>query len=874
MKKITAMMLAVALSVSAFIPAVKAESEDRTEVYEQAAECLDAIGAVKYDESIDFSAYITREEFCCLITDYFDFDKTASSSNGTTPFLDVEPTRESFASIKTLYDRGYIPEIKSRRFMPEDNITVADAATIMVNILGYYTNADSKGGYPNGYITVAYEKGIFTETIGDYKSQLTYGNVYKMLCDVLDVAVPEWKITGGEIGYTVNADNTVLKEYFKTEELKGIVTGTKYTSLTDPLARTASDEITIDGITYKSASDFSDMLGLYVRYYVSYYDDKNEGKVVYITEKQNNIKEINSDNFGAFEESRMMYYPNGKDEGTKKYLNLSDGLDIIYNGCAYTGYGALSDIKINSGNIKWIDNDNDNKADILSITEYENFYIDSLDKTNRIVYDYDNNKNLKMHSSEAIVEIFDAEGTKISFSDLKKGDLISVAKSETETEPLIRAYVVVNVVSGKIEQVDEDYYYIGGTAYKKSYDMVKELSMNMEGDFLLDITGKIAVFIDSTSDDYTTAVVYKYLYNFDEQETNIILFTKSETFEQYVLRDKVSINGISIRSETPEETEYIQDLMPVGSVIRYKINSDNLLYNVRVPLAMRTDSDGNKVPVQSDDFRVIFEGSSFKYRNGLLDGELVITSDTEIFSLPKDEEWNEKSKFGMLSTSSFSGGSSYSKSFIAYAIGDNDVNIADVMIIRDMSKGSIGNSTNMVLVTKVMNSISDDNEMGILVKGVAGGNTVEYFSTDSTVIEESGIARGDIIRVGVDSNGYITKVQKIYNADESNLYGALLAPNDGVCENTSSFDSEFRVVIGTVDSISDNYMRFTMRKLSNGQFYDDPSICRVSGPTVIKYETDNSNAVPSVCSVNDIIRGDKIIVRMSLADAKEIIILR
>ena len=100
-------------------------------------------------------------------------------------------------------------------------------------------------------------------------------------------------------------------------------------------------------------------------------------------------------------------------------------------------------------------------------------------------------------------------------------------------------------------------------------------------------------------------------------------------------------------------------------------------------------------------------------------------------------------------------------------------------------------------------------------------------------------------------------------------------PDEGVSENTASFDSEFRVAVGYVSDISEGYMRLKLVKKSGDSFYEDTAICKTEGASVALYDSGNSYSRElQTCSVNDIIRGDRVVIRMQLAAAKEIVIIR
>jgi hypothetical protein len=870
MKKILSVFLTAA--IISFICSPAAVKAETSEDYREYALCLDALGCIDYSEEADMEKIVSREEFCEMAVRFMGISETDGGDNERTPFIDVPTEKDTYSAIRTMYNLGYISGDGARHFYPEDSITVAGAATIAVGMLGYSYTATVLGGYPSGYMSKAYEEKILTEKFESYNAPMKLGSVYRMFYNMLEVPIMEVKLQGSDMAYTSENKKTILSTALKAEKREGLVTANRYTGLASASDYNGETSVTIDGEVYSTVKNFDDMLGMNVIYYVSYKNDAS-GEIVYMKSEKNTVTSINSDDIEEITASRFIYTTDG---GRTKNVNLASGIDVIYNGKAYTGYGALSSLELKNGSVMLIDNNRDGKADVMDITEYQNYYIDGINKSDRIIYDYERGRQLEIKPSAGKnVEIFNADGSAARFSDLKKGVLISAAQSMDEENKLIRVYRCSDTVEGRLETASEDEYSIGGNVYKAAPDAPRVFSVQDEGVFFLDINGKIADFKKNGGDDYKYAVVYNCWYDENAEATGIKLFTKEEEFKEYILPGKININGKSVKTSTKEAGGNLINMLKKGIVVRYRLIEDGSgISHIQVPLAMTEDKNGNKYPADSENFRTLFEGSSFKYRNGMFDGKVIATDETVIFSIPKSESWSDKNLFGTLKTSSFSGGTSYSKNFKAYVTGENPVNRAEVMTVEDMVRGSIGNGTNLVLVYKIVIGVDDEGDVCHVIKGVSGTNAAEYYC-DEEIINSNGVQAGDVIRIGVNSAGRVNKIQKIYNADGSNLNGALLVPSEGTSENTASFDSEFRVAIGTVQDIDSGYMKFSMTKKSGEELYEESSICRTEGASVVIYDSEDKRGnVPLSCSVNDILRGDTVILRMNLAAAKEIIILR
>lgn len=880
-RKITATVIAVAISGAA-VPLLNAGFAAETPVtsagydYSSCIERLRGLGAIDYDGTADLTRNVTRGEFADMIVKYFRYESMTSGDIATTPFIDVSLDNAHIRSIRLLYDMGYISGSADRCFYPDEYITARDVLVVMVSALGYKFEAVANGGYPDGYTGVAYAKEIIKDISPSFTEAIKSGDIYKIFDDSLEVPIMKQTMSEGNISYTSTDDDTVLRLYYRAEKRDGKITANKYTSLTDPEAGTGKNQISISDGIYDTDidKDYSDMLGKEVEYYVSTDDEQ---KIIYLRNKSNKNYE---DTISATDilsiSSSYITYQHEEQDAARKQIKVSSSADIIYNGKAYTGYGSVENISLKSGNVRTLDSDGDNSADVIFITEYEDYYVSAIDKSNKIIYDYENKVNFDFDTDVNTLEVYENDGTKSKFSALKTGDIVSLAASKNSGAKLIRAYRTNSIVSGTVTAINDDEITVNGTAYKRAYNYTKEIKAGDSLDFYLDIEGKIAQSFSSVSKDYSYAVVYRSWEDESGTFASVKLYDASDKIKTYNFAATSSLDDKTLKMGQSANIVKMIAALAKGTVIRYKVNEENLIIEVDTPEPLQTDAAGNSYPADTEDFRVLYSGSSFKYRSNLFDGKVIADKNTVIFGIPTQSNWDTTSSFSKLTTGSFSGGSSYTKNYAAYGIGKKDINIANVITVEGMTKGAMSNTTNLSFVTGTAEGIDGDGNTCRIIKAVSGGNITEYQTDpDSTLISDYNIRRGDVIRVGTDSTGQVNAVQKVYNADGSSGYGALLVPDEGVSENTSSFDGEYRVIIGTVEGIEDGYIKTELKKVSSGTFYTTDSICLLSGAKIIRYDSTNTKkTIPDTCTEKDIIKGDTVIIRMNLAAAQEVIILR
>ena len=99
-------------------------------------------------------------------------------------FADVEHTHWVLRPLSFAYEMGIITGDGDGNFRPNDNITEREAITMVVRALGYEENAQESGGFPDGYLQIAEELGLFEHTIMNIdieREDLLYGNLYLLL---------------------------------------------------------------------------------------------------------------------------------------------------------------------------------------------------------------------------------------------------------------------------------------------------------------------------------------------------------------------------------------------------------------------------------------------------------------------------------------------------------------------------------------------------------------------------------------------------------------------------------------------------------------------------------------------------------------------
>lgn len=195
------------------------EFED--DIYKNAYLKLDALGGITDTVSgYPMERDLTRGEFTEMVISMLGLNVSSSSSQ---IYSDVGADNEHFAAINMANVMGYVA--KAEKFRPDEPIKFVEAVTILCNINGYDKIADLNGGWPNGYISMAYKYKL-TDNIKviDQRQYMNMKDTCVLLANAL--TAPGMKVTftgGGKAQYAEDEDETILYKFHKLKEIECFV---------------------------------------------------------------------------------------------------------------------------------------------------------------------------------------------------------------------------------------------------------------------------------------------------------------------------------------------------------------------------------------------------------------------------------------------------------------------------------------------------------------------------------------------------------------------------------------------------------------------------------------------------------------------------
>lgn len=613
--------------------------------YEQAVSTLSALKIIKPFDDGTFRPddTMTRAEITAIAVRLLGLENAALSSVGDTLFVDVPISHWAIGYINIGVNYGIVKGFGDGRFRPDDIITYEEAIKVIITTLGYAPIANTKGGYPAGYIYVAAYKGItenINETVGN---NVKRGVIAQLLFNSLQVDMME---NTQEDEYRV-VHKTFL-DCINVEKRKGQVTGNYYTTIAGQDNLT-EDEVTIDTLKYKiGATNANEFLGYFVTYYYAL-DNKNGDETLIFIEKdklQNNEISVNIEdilfNNSEFSNSKFVYQDDQDDikdiEMDAEYVILNGKKTLMSKDLFKLPNSSQnidpSESKASGGKVTLIDTDGNGKYETIFIHYYYNYVLSRVasdytiytKNTGPFVLDF-KNKSIK-------IKMIDTQGKDVAYSDLKEWDVLSIECNEYNDISNGKLFYVVvsrDKISGEINEISDYKNTKKVKINDKDYEVALSCNANFEignsGDFYLDKDGKIEI----SNLPVVGQAQYAYLVDIAKESSlggvQLKLFTSDGSMNIFKGADKIKVISSEGEKIYSNDNQTYTDLKPkVDQLVMYRKNGENRINEIVYPLLSQS----------TDKFSKDID-TSYVYHDGYLSGLYKIDpSETKVFCIPND----------------------------------------------------------------------------------------------------------------------------------------------------------------------------------------------------------------------------------------------
>ncbi len=209
MKRVLTFVLALALVFGTVSFAVAAPVDVEGTDYEGAVARLGGLGVLKGypDGTFKPENSITRAEFAVVVVKLLGLADAAEYAGGATDFSDVPADHWASGYVNIAVNRGIIKGYPDGTFAPNNPVNYSEAVTMLVRVLGYGPAADDEGTWPANYLAKAAELGV-TDDVNFYGyAPATRGNVAIMADNSLEVPMMVRVGYGDEATYEVPKDD-------------------------------------------------------------------------------------------------------------------------------------------------------------------------------------------------------------------------------------------------------------------------------------------------------------------------------------------------------------------------------------------------------------------------------------------------------------------------------------------------------------------------------------------------------------------------------------------------------------------------------------------------------------------------------------------
>lgn len=717
-----------------------------------------ALSAMKLlgDDLLDMSEdeEISRAQFVGNLFKVAGFSKF-SCKNSDIEFIDVNTQTPYCDEICSMYILGFINGTSEKTFSPNDSITYIQAVKLVVDVLGYREFSTAKyGEYPQGYIGTAnylnLAKGIQIKSTDE---KLTVKKAVKLLYNAgrTNVMKTMGADKNGNISYEVNKGEELLNQNNHIYYAEGIMQSNGIVSLVE---QECSDNITtISGVEYVSAdSDLTGLIGCSVKYF--YKNEANTKQLLWAWENpKNKVLNVRSEdlltNSPYFTTENVVYSENGK----KHEIKIHPYRNFIYNNSLYND-APIEKLKPKSGNIKFIDNDNDNIYDTVIVEEFINLFVDTISTGVSYISDkYNKTINLNDYDFVKIIK----NGKPIELSDIGGNILLSCLEDKNKE----KLFVYVNdkvfqeqLIATKDDEDCKIYEFLQGSyrlanSYKEllnSQFITVNMQIGKTYKCYLDMSGNIA-HIEEIDDG---SLQYAFLINavqndaFAKRDTvSLRLMLKDGSKVTAVTNKKIKLNGnpkqpsLNILSD-PSLKDVNGEIIP--QVIQVSFDSDGNVSEFKFAV----DNTSSEYGYDNTEFSLDFsQNASLTTSNGLRVYDRRYTFDTKTLVFVTYTNINDDEPYGVISGTSLTSGN---KLINVYDADETLVVAAATKTINAKAYWPSG-----YLLVDNVRYVNEDGEFLKQISGYSMGSYVSYTEFEEGIIPDN-IKRGDIVRVSRYNN--------------------------------------------------------------------------------------------------------------------------
>ncbi len=726
MKKILSLLITAAIVIGMIAMPVAADDEKNSEQI-SAIILLQDLGLMSPGE-IDPNQSATRATLAEIAV---KANGDGVQNTADTPFDDVKSDDALSGYVLRALETGLMNGYSDKRFEPNGIVSESQVIKVMTRLTGYNLMADINGGTDVAYYNAARNANLTDGVSFKNSSCVTMGELAVAVRQALTVDLFEMgSISEGYEEYSSNSGKTILGDRLHLSKISGQITANHFTTLTGA-STLGKEQIEINRKIYTIANrKIAEKLGHNVICYID--NDTNVIKAVELKDVYDSELKISSSDIEGIVNGEIKYKNSNGKLNTVKYDKTGY---FTYNGVGRLGWSSADLQAIDNGTITLVDSNDDNVYDCVFAVQYEDYIVSKISKNDSTIFfkEAGSIDRIKLDANEKTPKfsLKDADGNVIDVANVKKGCVISVARSTDSTVCL--AVTSENSFTGEIVSTDESSVQVGETSYKLNNALraeIREIKIGKEAVFYTNHLGEI------TEIDYNVSKLYPYAYLREAGTVNgglsgqleLKLMLEDGTTAVYSLANRVKVNGESPvnRSALLNDSHiFASDGSTINQLITYKLNEENEISALNFAEdgsamsrfdraevfskdAHFTTADGATVP----NYATRYVGGNWR----MFAGKYILKDDCKVFMIPENEE--DESLYGVYKHSALTDDTFYED----VAIYDADENYQVSAVVVRAVKGAFVNYYSSVgVVTKVKGIVTADgletNELTVLCEG-------------------------------------------------------------------------------------------------------------------------------------------------------------
>lgn len=714
-------------------------------------------------ETVTKEEAVSRGEFISLIVKSMKYSLYTGDN-----FSDVKKSHQYSSYIATARQIGLVSGTSENKFMPDEPISVTAALKIMINALGYEKKAELFGGYPEGYIKVSNELQLIKTAIDMSDTPLERNSITDIIYRFINTPIcKNDRISDENLYFDSSDDYTPLTGIFKLTKIAGVVKVAGNYSMTN-YDHTARKTIMINGKNFNTEIKSPEIY--FGKSVEAYYDEDDVIKALIPTLSNKTVTILADDivNYSYFK----LEAENNNDIIS---YNLDRGFSFVKNGRLIDHKD--SDFKFNSGTLTLIDNNGDNKYDVVFARNAGYMVVASVDYYNLTLYDTTINKHLVLQEKDNFIykiNVSDENGaiTEAGFESLSKGQILTVYESDDKEYCEIVASKTS--VKGTLESVYDEYIVINGTNYKRNSYFEKnfpDVGAGFSGEFLIAYDKTVTAVKNPGS-----AMRYGYLVGYMaetklNEEIKVKILDQENTFVTPVLADKIILNGDTYSNNSPAVTSILTDSGIVRyQVIRYQLNNEGFLKKIDTSTEKTADmklEDIYNNDLENEDSLVKYANGAEAYHYSGTNALIPVASkvsDSLIFGIPNTllnatkAELHNVDDFEVITTSQLSPSKAYT---VDLYDPDEEMSAGVIVVYLNKTNPESENhiSGGAYVVDELLTVLTDEGDIATQLTLYNKGSFVRYILSDeaenrlkqNNAMPES----GDIVRITLSYGGKI-----------------------------------------------------------------------------------------------------------------------